>query len=233
MNKLMIFETRNEFENFITNNSGLPFEEALNASNNGVYGSVVLIKDTDEIYANNKLQDSNTSGDSNHSNYATKDELNLKLDKSEAESTYLGKEEKAASAVVADSSTKLTYARTLWGKVFNGEQDIDGDLIGVNGINMNGGILSGNQMYIGNSTTGLGSDYTGGLIYTYGDTPIQFYTWGEERMKVDSSGVFIGDMNVKESILGKINGDGTITKIVKVTALPDNPDANTLYVIVE
>lgn len=31
---------------------------------------------------------------------------------------------------------------------------------------------------------------------------------------------------------GKINGDGTITKIVKVSALPDNPDANTLYIIV-
>lgn len=80
MNKLMIFETRNEFENFITNNTGLPFEEALNVSNNGVYGSVVLIKDTGEIYADNKLQDPNTSGDSNHNNYATKDELNLKQD---------------------------------------------------------------------------------------------------------------------------------------------------------
>lgn len=35
-----------------------------------------------------------------------------------------------------------------------------------------------------------------------------------------------------QDISGKINGDGTITKIVKVSALPSNPDANTLYIIV-
>lgn len=35
-----------------------------------------------------------------------------------------------------------------------------------------------------------------------------------------------------QDISGKINGDGTITKIVKVSELPDNPDANTLYIIV-
>jgi hypothetical protein len=35
-----------------------------------------------------------------------------------------------------------------------------------------------------------------------------------------------------QDISKKINGDGTITKIVKVSALPNNPDANTLYIIV-
>ena len=35
-----------------------------------------------------------------------------------------------------------------------------------------------------------------------------------------------------QDISGKINGNGTITKIVKVTSLPSSPDANTLYVIV-
>lgn len=35
-----------------------------------------------------------------------------------------------------------------------------------------------------------------------------------------------------QDVSKKINGDGTITKIVKVSALPDNPDANTLYIIV-
>lgn len=35
-----------------------------------------------------------------------------------------------------------------------------------------------------------------------------------------------------QDITGKINGDGTITKIVKVTSLPSSPNANTLYVIV-
>lgn len=35
-----------------------------------------------------------------------------------------------------------------------------------------------------------------------------------------------------QDISGKINGDGTITKIVKVSSLPSSPNANTLYVIV-
>lgn len=35
-----------------------------------------------------------------------------------------------------------------------------------------------------------------------------------------------------QDISGKINGDGTITSIVKVTSLPSSPNANTLYVIV-
>lgn len=64
MNKLIEFNTKSEFESFITTNSGLPFEEALSSSNNGVWGSVVLIKDTNEIYANNKLQ-LQSSGDGN------------------------------------------------------------------------------------------------------------------------------------------------------------------------
>lgn len=68
MGQLIKFETRSEFESFITTNSGLPFEEALNASNNGVYGSVVFIKETGEIYANNKLQDPGISNDPDPSN---------------------------------------------------------------------------------------------------------------------------------------------------------------------
>ena len=35
-----------------------------------------------------------------------------------------------------------------------------------------------------------------------------------------------------QDISGKINGDGTITKIVKVASLPSSPEANTLYIIV-
>ena len=35
-----------------------------------------------------------------------------------------------------------------------------------------------------------------------------------------------------QNISGKINGDGTITTIKKVTSLPSSPDANTLYIIV-
>lgn len=90
MSKLIEFNTKSEFESFITTNSGLPFEEALSSSNNGVWGSVVLIKDTNEIYANNKLQlQSSGGGNGNNgggngnidlSNIATKDELNAGLD---------------------------------------------------------------------------------------------------------------------------------------------------------
>lgn len=48
------------------------------------------------------------------------------------------------------------------------------------------------------------------------------------------SGAALGATAIQEhqDVSGKINGDGTITKIVKVSALPDNPDANTLYIIV-
>jgi hypothetical protein len=35
-----------------------------------------------------------------------------------------------------------------------------------------------------------------------------------------------------QDISGKINGDGTILTIVKVSALPSSPNANTMYVIV-
>lgn len=82
MSKLIEFNTKSEFESFITTNSGLPFEEALGSSNNGVWGSVVLIKDTNEIYANNKLQlqSSGGSGNNQSNNYATKDDLNTKQD---------------------------------------------------------------------------------------------------------------------------------------------------------
>lgn len=35
-----------------------------------------------------------------------------------------------------------------------------------------------------------------------------------------------------QDISGKIDGDGTILTIVKVSALPSSPNANTMYVIV-
>lgn len=77
MSKLMKFDTRVEFENYITTNSNLPFEEALSATNNGVYGSVACIMDTGEIYVNNTLHTSGSSGDAESTvSYVTKDELN-------------------------------------------------------------------------------------------------------------------------------------------------------------
>ena len=60
MSKLIKFNTRSEFDDFVKTNSGLDnLEEALASENNGVYDSVVYILDTKEIYANNKI---NTPG---------------------------------------------------------------------------------------------------------------------------------------------------------------------------
>lgn len=60
MSKLIKFNTRSEFDSYILSNSGMTnIEDALSSENNGVYGYVVLITDTGEIYANNKI---NTPG---------------------------------------------------------------------------------------------------------------------------------------------------------------------------
>lgn len=50
--------------------------------------------------------------------------------------------------------------------------------------------------------------------------------------KLDSS-VAASTYATKTEMAGKVNSDGNILNIVKVTALPSSPDANTLYVIVE
>lgn len=50
----------------------------------------------------------------------------------------------------------------------------------------------------------------------------------------DASGnVITSTYATKTELEGKVSGDGTILNIVKVTALPSSPDANTLYVIIE
>lgn len=54
--KLLKFNTRSEFDDFVKLNSGLnDLDAALASENNGVYGSVVFIVDTGEIWANNKI----------------------------------------------------------------------------------------------------------------------------------------------------------------------------------
>lgn len=79
MSKLLKFNTRSEFEDFVKTNSGLDnLEEALASENNGVYGSVVFIADTGEIYANNKINTPGQGGDSevpDLDDYALKSEL--------------------------------------------------------------------------------------------------------------------------------------------------------------
>ena len=38
---------------------------------------------------------------------------------------------------------------------------------------------------------------------------------------------------IPEHGIDKVTSDGNVTKIMKVTALPDSPDPNTLYVVIE
>lgn len=84
MSKLLKFETRAEFDTFIKTNSGLDnVEDALASENNGVYGSVVYILDTKEIYANNQINIPGGGGNSDDSKWALKIELEDKVDKVE------------------------------------------------------------------------------------------------------------------------------------------------------
>lgn len=50
--------------------------------------------------------------------------------------------------------------------------------------------------------------------------------------KLDST-VAASTYATKTEVNSKVSGDGSITKIVRVTALPSSPDANTLYIVVE
>jgi hypothetical protein len=83
MSKLIKFNTRSEFDDFVKTNSGLDnLEEALASENNGVYGSVVFIADTGEIYANNKINTPGQGGDSevpDLDDYALKSELSASV----------------------------------------------------------------------------------------------------------------------------------------------------------
>lgn len=89
------------------------------------------------------------------------------------------------------SATKLQTARTIWGQSFNGTGDVSGTLSDVEHIQMSGGIISGGTSqgaYIGHSGAGLGSSYTGGLLYAYGNNPLYFYTNSLCRMMIDGYG---------------------------------------------
>lgn len=87
MSKLIKFNTRSEFEDFVKTNSGLDnLEDALSSENNGVYGSVVYIADTGEIWANNQINTPGQGGDSevpSLDDYALKTDLDTKVDKVE------------------------------------------------------------------------------------------------------------------------------------------------------
>lgn len=77
MSKLIKFKTRAEFENFVKTNSGLDnLDEALTSENNGVYGKIVLIVDTNEIYVKKQIFNTGTGGgESTVVEYALKSEV--------------------------------------------------------------------------------------------------------------------------------------------------------------
>jgi hypothetical protein len=55
---------------------------------------------------------------------------------------------------------------------------------------------SGTGYYVGGRNYGLGVTDGGLLLYSYGDTPISFYTYGTEKMRITSGGsVLIGTTN--------------------------------------
>lgn len=89
------------------------------------------------------------------------------------------------------SASRLQTARTIWGHSFDGTGNVSGTLSDVEHIQMSGGIISGGKSqgaYIGHTGAGLGSTYTGGLLYAYGNNPLYFYTNSSRRMMINGNG---------------------------------------------
>lgn len=121
------------------------------------------------------------------------------------------------------SASRLQTARTIWGQSFNGTGNVSGTLSDVEHIRMSGGIISGGTSqgaYIGHTGAGLGSIYTGGLLYAYGNNPLYFYTNSSRRMMINGNGnVGIGtnssafklDVNGATRMTALVIGDCTIS----------------------
>lgn len=121
------------------------------------------------------------------------------------------------------SASRLQTARTIWGHSFDGTGNVSGTLSDVEHIRMSGGIVSGGTSqgaYIGHTGAGLGSTYTGGLLYAYGNNPLYFYTDGSQRMMINGNGnVGIGtdssafklDVNGATRMTALVIGDCTIS----------------------
>ena len=137
----------------------------------------------------------------------------------------------------ATSATKLQTSRTLWGRPFDGMENVSGDMTGVGSISMNGSIsgatsitasanikasdftgayISDNAVnyFVGNAEDGVGSGKSGLLLYAYGSKGIYLYTNSEQRMVVNASGnVGIGTTApaYRLDVAGKIRATTGIT----------------------
>lgn len=129
MSKLLKFNTRSEFDEFVKTNSGLDnLEDALASENNGVYDSVVFIADTGEIYANNKINTPGQGGDSGGpdlDDYALKTDLDTKVDKVEGMGL-------SSNDYTTDEKNKLStlsnYDDSAVLEAIGGKQDVISDL---------------------------------------------------------------------------------------------------------
>lgn len=66
-----------------------------------------------------------------------------------------------------------------------------GKITGTGGATINGGILmdgSTSGMFVGGASSGLGSSFTGGLVYAYRNNPLYFYTNSNSRMIITGAG---------------------------------------------
>lgn len=109
----------------------------------------------------------------------------------------------------AASATKLATARTIWGQSFDGSGDIDGTIVSTIALKCSNN--NTDHVYFGAANKGLGTDYTGGLILSYGNTPLYFYTNYTERMRISGNGnVIIGGAPNNGAKL-QVGGSGSIT----------------------